>query len=71
MVDKIFPYVSFFKKFILRNHWRSSEVIHKLTMPILFIIADQDELVPPQMSEVLYNNAVQSEFRSRVAFIES
>lgn len=69
MVDKLFPYVSIFKNLILRNHWRSNEVIHKLTMPILFIIADRDELVPPQMSDELFKRAVNSEHKVRVEVI--
>jgi fermentation-respiration switch protein FrsA (DUF1100 family) len=66
MVDKIFPYVSYLKKFILRNHWRSIELIHKVSVPILFIIASKDELVPPEMSDRLYNKATLTERKFRV-----
>ena len=66
MVDKIFPYVSFFKRWILRNHWRTIDLVGKLSVPILFIIAQKDELVPPEMSERLYNKASLSEKKFRV-----
>lgn len=66
MVDKMFPYVSFFKKFILKNHWRTIDLIGKLGMPMMFIIAAKDELVPPQHSERLFQSATLSEKKIKV-----
>lgn len=47
MVDKIFFFVRHLKWLILRNHWRSADLIGKVTHPIFFIAGNQDELVPP------------------------
>lgn len=66
MVDKMFPYVSIFKGFILRNHWRSIDLIGRLKMPIMFIIAAKDELVPPEHSERLFQTATLSEKKVKV-----
>ena len=46
MIDSIFPYLRYFKYF-QKNHWRSIDLIQKLTAPILFIKSMKDELVPP------------------------
>ena len=67
MVDKIFPYVSAFKGLILCNHWKSIDIIDKVTCPILFIIADKDELVPPVMNYELFEKATSAARKDRVA----
>jgi esterase/lipase len=36
-------------------------------MPILFMVAEHDELVPPQMSDVLFKKAVNSEKKTTVS----
>ena len=46
MVDNVFPYISFLKKLVLKNHWNSLHRVTKINIPILFIISLQDELVP-------------------------
>jgi len=46
MVDAVLGRLSFLKHLILRNHWSSIELIHKIQVPVMFIKAKQDELVP-------------------------
>ena len=69
MVDKIFPYVSMFKSLILRNHWRSIDIIHKIKVPILFIIASKDELVPPEMNIKLFEKASGAKSKEKVGLL--
>lgn len=69
MVDKIFPYVSMFKSLILRNHWRSIDIIHKIKVPILFIIASKDELVPPEMNIKLFESASGAKSKEKVGLL--
>ena len=38
LVDSIMPYVTYIKKFILKNFWPSIDRIHKIKIPILFLI---------------------------------
>lgn len=37
MVDAVLGRLSFLKHFILRNHWKSKEIVHRIRAPILFI----------------------------------
>ena len=52
MVDRVFPFLKLFKSLLLTNYWRSIDLIDKsnffyiVKLPILFIMADQDEIVP-------------------------
>ena len=55
MVDEIFPFVTYFKDIILRIGWRSIDIVPNLEMPILYITGDQDKLVPPSMTKMLFN----------------
>lgn len=65
MVDRVFPKLAMFKNLILRNHWRSAELIPKVTFPILFIMSLKDELVPVEHMCQLYDKAVNAEFKDR------
>jgi fermentation-respiration switch protein FrsA (DUF1100 family) len=66
MVDKIFPYIAFLKGPVLRNHWRSIERINHIKTPIMFIIAMNDELVPPRMMQELFEKATNARHRVKV-----
>ena len=46
MVDKLMPFLSPIKRFVLRMSWDSTELVPHLTMPILFLAGSHDELVP-------------------------
>lgn len=37
MVDAVLGRLSFLKHIILRNHWKSEEIVHRVPAPILFI----------------------------------
>jgi fermentation-respiration switch protein FrsA (DUF1100 family) len=66
MVDKIFPYIAFLKGPVLRNHWRSIERIDQINTSIMFIIAMNDELVPPRMMQDLFDKATNARHRVKV-----
>jgi hypothetical protein len=54
MMDSLLPYIRHFKYFC-RNKWRNIDHVKTLgTLPILFLAAEKDELVPPQMMKQLY-----------------
>ena len=56
MVDKIFPAVAFLKTFVLRNWWPSLKRVQQFPQHnTLFIRAENDEIVPPEHMEELYN----------------
>lgn len=61
MMDKVFSFLSPIKSIVLRNHWRSIDIISKIKVPILFIVATEDELVPPSMTKMLYAKATLAE----------
>ena len=47
LVYTLFPSVKFLKNYILKNHWPSKDLISKIKVPLFFIIAEKDELIPP------------------------
>lgn len=63
MVDRIFPYISFLKKFILRIEWNSLDAIRGLKIPILFISGRNDQIVPPIHMDRLYEAAKNSPYK--------
>ena len=64
MVDIVFPMVSFLKGLVLRNWWDSTKRIGEISHPILFVKAENDELVPPRMMDELYNLAENSKMKT-------
>ena len=55
MVDALFyrP-ISMFKRTILEIDWKTIEAVENLTLPVLYITGDKDELVPTAMTQELY-----------------
>ena len=60
MVDKLMPFLSPFKKHLLKIQWSSDEKIRHLTQPILFVSGDSDELVPTEHMVRLHGLAAKS-----------
>ena len=48
--DHLFFFASKFKWLILRNHWRSIDLVPYLYIPLLYVTGDRDELVPHSMT---------------------
>ena len=46
MVDHAFYIISFFKSCVLRMYWPTSDRIGQVTLPILFVTGQKDEIVP-------------------------
>eukprot|EP00485_Elphidium_margaritaceum_P000800 CAMPEP_0202688636 /NCGR_PEP_ID=MMETSP1385-20130828/4124_1 /ASSEMBLY_ACC=CAM_ASM_000861 /TAXON_ID=933848 /ORGANISM="Elphidium margaritaceum" /LENGTH=308 /DNA_ID=CAMNT_0049343655 /DNA_START=158 /DNA_END=1084 /DNA_ORIENTATION=- len=62
MVGKVFPFLDFawIKKYMLRIHWRSIELIPSISSNLLFLACDHDEIVPHQQMVTLYEAAQQA-----------
>jgi fermentation-respiration switch protein FrsA (DUF1100 family) len=60
MVDRVMAVASKFKGLILRNHWRSIDLVPKIEQPIMFITGKADELVPFEMTLQLHDSASKS-----------
>lgn len=55
MVDIMFyPPISTFKEQILEIDWNTFELVPSVTLPVLFVSGDEDELVPDYMTSKLY-----------------
>jgi fermentation-respiration switch protein FrsA (DUF1100 family) len=55
MVDTMFfPPITTFKGTILAMYWKSIDLVPTLTVPVLYVSGDKDELVPHQMTHRLY-----------------
>ena len=66
LVDKLFPFLSYLKNFMLRNKWLSRDLIGKIEDPILFIMSEKDEIVPYEHMTKLYDLAVKSKNKQKV-----
>jgi len=63
MVDRIFPYVSFMKHYILKIDWNSIDLIKTLKVPMLFISGRSDQIVPPEHMDKLFEAAQKSTYK--------
>jgi len=57
MADKLFPFLTLVKPYILRMKFDSISLISGIKCPILFISGLMDELVPPLHMQKLYDSA--------------
>jgi len=50
MVGKVFPFLDweFVKRFMLKIHWRSIDLVPRIRAKMLFLASDSDEIVPHQ-----------------------
>lgn len=55
-IEDTFPFLYFFKKYIIKNEINNMNVISQLRCPLLFIVSKEDEIVPFKHSVDLYNN---------------
>jgi len=53
------------KNLLISNHWKSIDRIGSIKVPIHFIFAMKDELVPAKHMAVLYEKATSSKFKSK------
>ena len=60
MVDILFPFLSPFKDVLLRNKWDSTALAGKLSVPVLYISGDSDEIVPSEQMKDLYRKSKES-----------
>ena len=60
MVDELFFFAKYFKGLILRNYWKSIDLVGRIENPILFVSGDEDELVPHWMTLKLHKEAAKS-----------
>jgi fermentation-respiration switch protein FrsA (DUF1100 family) len=69
MVDKLFPLLKNFKKYILKNNWPSNTRIGNIQTPMLFLMSELDELVPMEHMECLYELAKKAAFKQKFVII--
>lgn len=63
MVDKLMPYLTPLKPFVLRIKWDNDAKVPDVRQPILFIAGGRDELVPPFHMTKLYDLAKNAKHR--------
>lgn len=69
MIDVVLRWLSPFK-FLSRNKWSSKDVVGQLTIPILLLSGEKDELVPARMMQQLYERSTGSLKRHIIYFAE-
>jgi fermentation-respiration switch protein FrsA (DUF1100 family) len=57
MVDHIFSFLKPIKSFILKIGWNSNQIVPELSLPMLFVTGDNDDLVPHEQTLTLHGLA--------------
>jgi len=65
LVDTLFPVIAFksLKDRFLRVRWESIDRVRDVDVPILFLVGEQDEMIPPSHSQALHSAAKRSPLR--------
>ena len=57
LVDVMFPFLKRFRKYLLKSKFETINIIGKIKRPILFCRSENDELIPKNQMDTLYNSA--------------
>ena len=63
LVDVMFPFLKYIKKYLLRAKFETINIIGKIKKPILFCRSQNDELIPKIQMDTLYNSATGALFK--------
>ena len=66
LVDQMNIVFKIFRPLILSNYWPSDERIGNITLPILFISGREDEMIPKEQMDILFELAENSQYRDMV-----
>eukprot|EP00347_Sterkiella_histriomuscorum_P019586 403341064 len=64
MVDHLLFFAKHVKQFILKNHWTSEDLVGDIQIPMFYVTGDQDELVPFEQTQVLYQLSRKAKFKN-------
>ena len=53
----MFPFLKYLRKYLLRSKFETINIIGKIERPILFCRSENDELIPKNQMDTLYNSA--------------
>ena len=57
LVDVMFPFLKYLRKYLLRSKFETINIIGKIERPILFCRSENDELIPKIQMDTLFNAA--------------
>jgi len=63
VVDNMNIILRIFRPLVLNNYWPSEKRIKVISLPILFISGDSDEMIPPSQMDRLFKSAATSKFK--------
>jgi len=69
MVDKLLPFLTPFKFLVLKIGWDSERIAPRISLPLLYLAGDRDELVPFSHMKELYTLSSKSSTFSRMHII--
>jgi fermentation-respiration switch protein FrsA (DUF1100 family) len=69
MVDHLFPLFKYIKGLLLKNKWPSKDRIKNIALPMLFLLSENDELVPYKHMEDLYAISVNAPSKQKYVII--
>eukprot|EP00929_Paragymnodinium_shiwhaense_P083801 TRINITY_DN44770_c0_g1_i1.p1 TRINITY_DN44770_c0_g1~~TRINITY_DN44770_c0_g1_i1.p1 ORF type:complete len:427 (-),score=112.49 TRINITY_DN44770_c0_g1_i1:234-1514(-) len=72
LLDSVFPFLAFdiIKKYLLRLRWETIDRIRHVKVPLLFLSAEQDEIIPCWHMEALRKAATEAAFVAAAVFQE-
>jgi hypothetical protein len=66
IVDYIFPlFIQVAKPYILNIDWDTLSIVPSIRLPVLYIHRDEDESVPREMTEKLYEATINAPIRNK------
>ena len=60
MADAMFSVLAYLKDFVLTSHWKTIDLVDKISLPILYITGRKDEIVPTGQTQELYAASTRS-----------
>jgi len=63
LVDVMFPFLKYVRKYLLKSKFETIYIIGKIFRPILFCRSERDELIPKIQMDTLYNSATGASFK--------
>ena len=63
LVDVMFPFLKYIRKYVLKYKFETSKIIGKIKYPVLFCQSQFDELIPKEQMEELFKNCNSAKFK--------
>lgn len=63
LVDRMFPIIKKIRKYLLKSKYESINLVKEIKIPVLFCRSENDELIPKEMMDKLYDECRNCRFK--------